>query len=232
VAMAPTKQRRRGHDRGEVLVDLAVMVADGGEAISDLASLRDQRALFGEVASNPTARRTLEAVDEEALDRIRAGRAEARATAWAADADPGFYVIDIDATLIGSHSEKERAAPTYKRGFGYHPLLAYLDATGEALAAMLRPGNARSGTATDHVRGPRRGPGPAPRRPPGRRGDRPSRLGGARIVFIEACRPPTCATWSATASPPTSHRCWSACPGGRDSRRSPPTAPTSATTPR
>lgn len=151
VAMAPTKQRRRGHDRGEVLVDLAVMVADGGEAISDLASLRDQPALFGEVASNPTAWRTLEAVDEDALERIRAGRAQARAAAWAAGADPGFYVIDIDATLIGSHSEKERAAPTYKRGFGFHPLLAYLDATGEALAAMLRPGNAGSGTAVDHV---------------------------------------------------------------------------------
>jgi hypothetical protein len=152
VAMAPTKQRRRGHDRGEVLVDLAVMVADGGEAISDLATLRDQPGLFGEVASNPTAWRTLEAVDDDALGRIRAARAQARAAAWAAGADPGFYVIDIDATLVNSHSEKEKAAPTYKRGFGFHPLLAYLDATGEALAGMLRPGNAGSGTAVDHVR--------------------------------------------------------------------------------
>jgi len=151
VAMAPTKQRRRGHDRGEVLVDLAVMIADGGEAISDLAVLRDQPALFGEVASNPTAWRTLEAVDADTLEWIKTARAEARAAAWAAGADPGFYVIDIDATLIDSHSEKEGAAPTYKRGFGFHPLLAYLDATGEALAAMLRPGNAGSGTATDHV---------------------------------------------------------------------------------
>ena len=150
-AMAPTKQRNRGHDRGEVLVDLAVMLADGGEAISDLAVLRDQPALFGDVASNATAWRALEAVDDGALERLKEARATARAAAWAAGADPGFYVIDIDGTLIGSHSDKEKAAPTYKRGFGFHPVLAFLDATGEALAGLLRPGNAGSGTAADHV---------------------------------------------------------------------------------
>ena len=150
-AMAPTKQRRRGHDRGEVLTDVAVMLADGGETISDVAVLRDQPALFGDVASHPTVWRTLQAVDDAALERIKHARAQARARAWAAGADPGFYVIDIDATLIGAHSEKEQAAPTYKRGFGFHPLLAYLDATGEALAGLLRPGNAGSGTAVDHV---------------------------------------------------------------------------------
>ena len=85
------------------------------------------------------------------MERIKTARAQARANAWAAGADPGFYVIDIDATLVGSHSEKEHAAPTYKRGFGFHPLLAYLDATGEALAGVLRPGNAGLGTASDHV---------------------------------------------------------------------------------
>ena len=151
VAMAPTKQRRRGHDRGGVLVDVAVMLADGGDTISDVAVLRDQPDLFGDVASHPTVWRTLDAVDEAALERVKIARAGARAKAWAAGADPGFYVIDIDATLVGSHSDKEHAAPTYKRGFGFHPLLAYLDATGEALARMLRPGNARSGTAADHV---------------------------------------------------------------------------------
>jgi hypothetical protein len=151
MAMAPTKQRRRGHDRGEVLVDVAVMLADGGDTISDVAVLRDQPGLFGEVASHPTVWRTLEAVDVTTLERIKAARARARAAAWAAGADPGFYVIDIDATLVGAHSEKEHAAPTYKRGFGFHPLLAYLDATGEALAGVLRPGNAGSGTATDHI---------------------------------------------------------------------------------
>ena len=151
VAMAPTKQRRRGHDRGRVLVDLAVMVADGGTAISDLAVLRDQPSLFGEVASTPTAWRTLEAVDGPALARIAVARAAARRRVWAAGADPGFYVIDFDATLITAHSDKTGAAPTYKRGYGFHPLLAFLDGTGEALAGVLRPGNAGSNTAADHV---------------------------------------------------------------------------------
>lgn len=151
VAMAPTKQRRRGHDRGQVLVDVATMIADGGEAISDLAVLRDQPSLFGEVASVSTAWRTLEAIDGATLAAIAQARADARAAAWVAGADPGFYVIDFDGTLIGSHSDKEGAAPTYKRGFGFHPLLAVLDGTGEALAAILRPGNAASNATADHV---------------------------------------------------------------------------------
>ena len=151
-AMAPTKQRRRGHDRGEVLTDLAVAIAGGAETISDLATMRDQPDLFGRVASHPTVWRTLDAVDAAALERIKIARADARANAWAAGADPGFYVIDIDATLVNAHSDKEQAAPTWKQGFGFHPLLAYLDATGEALAGMLRPGNAGSGTASDHIR--------------------------------------------------------------------------------
>ena len=150
-AMAPTKKRRRGHDRGRVLVDLAIALADGATAISDLRALANQPALFGEVASIPTAWRTLESVDAAALERIAAARAQARARAWAAGMDPGFSVIDIDGTLVNAHSEKEGAAPTYKHGFGFYPLLAYLDRTGEPLAALLRPGNAGSGTAADHV---------------------------------------------------------------------------------
>lgn len=150
-AMASTKQRRRGHDRGRVLTDVAVMIADGGDAISDLAVLRNQPELFGEVASTPTAWRTLEAIDTDALARIAQARAAARKKVWEAGADPGFYVIDFDATLITAHSDKQGAAPTYKRGFGHHPLLAFLDATGEALGGILRPGNAGSNTAADHV---------------------------------------------------------------------------------
>ena len=150
-AMAPTKSRRRGWDRGRVLVDLAVAIADGAKTISDLRVLRNQPGLFGEVASLPTTWRTLEAIDDAALGRIATARAEARRAAWEAGADPGFYVIDIDATLLTAHSEKHGAAPTYKHGFGFHPLLSYLDATGEPLAALLRPGNAGSGTATDMV---------------------------------------------------------------------------------
>jgi len=150
-AMAPTKKRRRGHDRGQVLVDLAVAIADGATTISDVRVLANQPSLFGEVASTATVWRALGAVDEAALRGIAAARAQARRAAWEAGMDPGFYVIDIDGTLVGSHSEKEGAAPNYKHGFGFYPLMAYLDATGEALAALLRPGNAGSGTAADHV---------------------------------------------------------------------------------
>ena len=145
MAMAPTKQRRREHDRGHVLTDLAVMIAGGGTTISDLAVLRDPN-LFGEVASTPTAWRTLEAVDDAALARIATARAAARQQVWAAGADPKFYVIDFDATLMTSHSDKTGAAPNYKKGFGFHPLLAFLDRTGEALAGLLLPGNAGSNT--------------------------------------------------------------------------------------
>ncbi len=151
-AMAPTKRRRRGHDRGRVLVDLAVALADGATTITDLRVLANQPALFGEVASVPTAWRTLDAIDDAALGRIAAARARARRAAWAAGMDPGFYVIDIDGTLVTAHSDKEGAAPDYKHGFGFYPLLAYLDRTGEPLAGLLRPGNAGSGTAADHIR--------------------------------------------------------------------------------
>jgi hypothetical protein len=150
-AMAPTKQRHRGHDRGRVLTDLAIAIADGATAITDLRVLSDQPGLFGEVASVPTAWRSLAAVDKAALARIATARAAARAAAWAAGADPGFYVIDIDGVLIDADSDKQGAAPTRKHGFGFYPLMAYLDATGEALAGLLRAGNAGSGTAADHL---------------------------------------------------------------------------------
>jgi hypothetical protein len=150
-AMGPTKQRQRGHDRGQVLVDLAVMLADGGTTISDLVTLSNQPALFGEVASVATAWRTLNAIDEAGQHRLAAARAETRARAWAAGADPGFYVIDIDATLVESHSVKQGAAANYKHGYGFAPVLAYLDATGEALAGLLRPGNAAPGNPADLV---------------------------------------------------------------------------------
>jgi len=71
------------------------------------------------------------------VEQAKTARALARRAVWAAGADPGFYVVDIDATLVDSHSNKQGAAGTYKRGFGFHPLMAYLDATGEALAGLL-----------------------------------------------------------------------------------------------
>ncbi|MBA2751991.1 MAG: IS1380 family transposase, partial [Actinobacteria bacterium] len=152
-AMAPTRQRRSAHDPGRVVVDLAVMVADGGTSLSDLRVLRDQPELFGHVASDPTAWRVLDSIDPIRLAAIDAVRAAARRWAWAAGARPpkDFIVLDFDATLVTSHSEKEQAEPTYKRGFGLHPLMCFADATDEALAGLLRPGNAGSNTAADHV---------------------------------------------------------------------------------
>jgi Transposase DDE domain group 1 len=152
-AMAPTRQRRSAHDPGRVLVDLAVMVADGGTSLSDLKVLRDQPDLFGAVASDPTAWRVLDSIDHNAMAAINAARASARAVAWAAGARPpaDFIVLDFDATLVTSHSEKEKAAPNYKHGFGFHPLLCFVDATNDALAGVLRPGNAGSNTAADHI---------------------------------------------------------------------------------
>jgi hypothetical protein len=146
------------HQPGRVLADLAVMIADGGDALTHLAVLRDQGKLFGAVASEPTAWRAVERVDEEHLARLRQVRAAARERAWAAGAGPDItagLVIDLDATITVAHSEKQNAAATWKRTYGFHPLLAYLDrpdvSGGEALAGLLRPGNAGSNTAADHV---------------------------------------------------------------------------------
>jgi hypothetical protein len=150
-ALAPLVKAPRRHAPGEVLVDLAVMLADGGECVLDLKTLRGQPGLFGEVASQPTAWRLLDAIDQDMLGRLQAARAASRARAWAAGLAPAKLTLDFDATLVNLHSEKERAEPTYKKGFGYHPLLVYLDQTGEALAGKLRPGSAGANKAADHV---------------------------------------------------------------------------------
>jgi len=152
-------QGRRRHPDATVLRDLAVVLADGGDCLSDLAVLRDQPALFGPVASTATAWRAVErtASDPDGLARLRAARADARARAWAAGGDPDveLLVVDADATLVLSHSDaKEGAAGTYKHTFGFAPLLAYLDrgqAPGEPLAGLLRPGNAPPGATGDLI---------------------------------------------------------------------------------
>ena len=139
------------HEPGRVARDVAVMLADGGDCLTDLGALRDQGVLFGEVASDATAYRCLERLDEEMLAQIREARAAARARAWKLAEAPRRLVLDIDATLLTAHSEKERAAGTYKGTYGFHPLLCCEASTGEALAGILRPGNAGSNTASDHV---------------------------------------------------------------------------------
>jgi hypothetical protein len=147
------KQRRRGHDPGRVICDLAVMLADGGECVADLGAVREQDALFGAVASDSTAFRMVQRIAQTPgmLDAVRAAHACARERFWELAGAPARLTIDVDATLIGAHSEKENAAGNYKHGYGFHPLGAYTDETREALAIMLRPGNAGSNTAADHV---------------------------------------------------------------------------------
>ena len=151
-ALAPLAKRVRRHDPARVLVDLAVALAAGGECISDLAVLRQQPELFGEVASTSTAWRVLDSIGPGLLARLTTATARARTMVWDWGLAPQRVTLDFDATLVEVESEnKEQAAPNYKHGFGYHPLLVYLDQTGEALGGMLRPGNAGSNTAQDHV---------------------------------------------------------------------------------
>ena len=147
------RERRSGHDPGHVLRDLATMLASGGEALTDLGALREQAPLFGEVASDSTAYRAIEriAADPELLEGLRAARKQAREHAWELGLAPERVTIDLDATLLGTHSEKEGAAGNFKGGFGFHPMLAYFDETSEAAAGMLRAGNAGANTAADQI---------------------------------------------------------------------------------
>lgn len=142
------------HDRGKVLVHTAMALAGGGETCSDIEHLGVSPALFGDVPSDTTVAHTLAAITAEDRARIAAAVAPLRERVWTeADIAPdGPVVLDIDASLIEIHSEnKEQTAPTYKRGFGFHPMFCFADATGETLAAVLRPGNAGANTVTDHV---------------------------------------------------------------------------------
>lgn len=152
VAMADCGINWHTHDPGVVLTHLAVAIADGGDCLADMASVGEGARLFGNVASVPTAWRAVDAVASVELRRIARAVATSRERIWKA-APPGeSLVLDFDATLVASHSEnKEDAAPTYKGGFGFHPLGVWCDTTGEPLAAMLRPGNAGSNDAEHHL---------------------------------------------------------------------------------
>ena len=147
--MAPMVKRRRRRDPGVALTHLAVLLADGGDCLSDLAVLRQQPDLFGSVASDATSYRLLGS--GWAKEAIVEARSVARERAWSAGAAPKSVTLEFDATLVDSHSDKEDAAPNYKGGFGFHPLCCFLDETKEALAGKLRPGNAGANNADDHL---------------------------------------------------------------------------------
>jgi hypothetical protein len=166
-ALSPWRKQFAVHDPAKVVLDLALTLALGGERLADVAVIRAEPSLYGLVASDPTVSRTIDALATDAaavLKAIDGARAHARSRAWAlagkdapdhgADAKHPV-VIDVDATLVAAHSEKEQAARTWKKGFGFHPLCSFLDhgqqGTGEPLATLLRTGNAGSNTAADHI---------------------------------------------------------------------------------
>jgi hypothetical protein len=160
-ALSPWRPARSVHDPGKTVLDLVVAIALGGDCLADAAVVRAQSELFGTVASDPTISRLIEALGEDSaavITAIRTARAAARATVWGHRCPvltTGPVVVDLDATLIGAHSEKEGATPNFKRGFGFHPLLAFVDhgagGTGEPLVGMLRPGRANANTAADQI---------------------------------------------------------------------------------
>ena len=138
------------------------MLASGGEAIADIDTLRHQTGLLGPIASPQTVWRTLDEATPGMLRRVEKARARVRRHVWnqlphlpaskTAGTDLGqTVVLDVDATLITAHSEKEQAAATFKHGFGFHPIGVWCDNTGELLAISLRPGNAGSNHAGDHI---------------------------------------------------------------------------------
>jgi hypothetical protein len=166
-ALAPWRLANATHDPGKVLVDVATAVALGGDCLADVAAVRAQPVLFGPVASDPTVSRVFAALAadvDEVVAAIRGAHADARAAVWArrrplagtpGKRAGGQVVVDLDATLVTAHSDKEGAGPTFKKGFGFHPMCAFVDhgaqGTGEALAIDLRPGTASAWASADHI---------------------------------------------------------------------------------
>jgi hypothetical protein len=202
-ALADTYAGPWQHAPGRVFADMAVAIADGADCVSHIEVFGDRHGVCGPVASMPTTWRMLDRIDEGHLPGVLAARAAARERAWAAGAGPdlsGLLQIDFDATVTISHSEdKENAAKTWKKTFGFHPLLAFLDrpevSGGEALAGLLRPGNAGSNTAADHVTVLEQALSALPAQARPRRGDpgsvrvvARSDSAGATHAFAKACR--------------------------------------------
>jgi hypothetical protein len=142
------------HDRGRVLTQAMLMLAGGGECCADIEFLGSQPRLFGSVCSDSTLYRTFtETLDGSALESARDAVAGVRQQVWARSAattGTAPVILDLDASLVEIHSEnKQGTAANFKHGYGFHPLFCFADATGEALGAMLRPGNATANDAAD-----------------------------------------------------------------------------------
>lgn len=143
------------HDRGKVLTQAMLVLAGGGESCADIEQLRCEPRLFGKVCSDSTLHRAVHEITPEVRQQVAAAVATVRAEIWrrSGETSSGPVVLDIDSSIVEIHSEgKEQTAATYKGGYGFHPMLCFADATGEALSGLLRPGNAGANTAADHVR--------------------------------------------------------------------------------
>jgi DDE family transposase len=154
-----SRSQRVRHQTGRVLRDLIVMLADGGTKPCELAALRERPELLGPVASEATVSRVVGqvAADPKARAALASARTRFRRRVWQAGGRPpgdGPLLVDLDASLVEVHSDKDGAAGTYKGGFGFSPLLGFLDrgdGRGEALTGMLRPGNAAASNAADQL---------------------------------------------------------------------------------
>jgi hypothetical protein len=151
-ALTPWRKARAVHDPGKILLDVALAVATGGDCLADVGMLRAEPAVFGPVASDPTVSRlidTLAASGQKALQAIRSAQAQARERVWklagraAPDAD-GTVTVDLDGVLVIAHSDQEDAAPTWKRTYGHHPLMAFVDHGPAAPGNQSRPCSGRA----------------------------------------------------------------------------------------
>jgi hypothetical protein len=152
----PPGERLMAHDRGKVLVQAMVMLAGGGQCCADIEQLRANGRLFGDVCSDTTLWRTFNrSLEGPTLADVAGAFAEVRRQVWARSSvtnNRSAVVLDIDASVVDINSEnKEQTAATYNGDFGFHPMFCFADATGEALAAVLRPGNAAANSIADHL---------------------------------------------------------------------------------
>ena len=167
-ALAPWRRPLATHDPGKIVLDLAVALALGGDCLADVSLLRAEPGVFGRVASDPTVSRLIDTLAADARPRrwrrsrrpaLTPGRGCGR---WPASTRPitaptrAPLIIDLDATLVTAHSEKEQAAPTFKRGYGFHPLCAFVDHGPSGTGEPLRPDAAARERRVEHRRRPHR----------------------------------------------------------------------------
>jgi hypothetical protein len=157
-ALAPWRKPRAVHDPGKVLLDVAPATALGGDCLADVAMLRAEPDVFGPVSSDPTVSRLIDALaaaGPKALTAIRSARAEVRSRVWElaganGPAADGHVIVDVDGVLVLAHSEKQDATATWKKTFGHHLLVAFVD-HGQAGARRTAPLGGRAHPCAQHI---------------------------------------------------------------------------------